>query len=155
MNGGLAREHAALFERYRERYRPQTASGIEQGRAISDAQLARDRRAAVERRTRVESQRRAAGVDLWVTPGALGPAPAGVSASGSPWLNLPWSYVGLPAAAVPAGTIGGLPVGLQLVGGWRMDEDLLAWAGALARDVEAPALPAGVRQPRPQSFSWT
>jgi Asp-tRNA(Asn)/Glu-tRNA(Gln) amidotransferase A subunit family amidase len=153
MNGELAREHAALFARYRDRYRALTAGGIELGRAIPDAQLDADRRAALDRRLRVESQRRAAGVDVWVTPGALGPAPAGVSASGSPWLNLPWSYVGLPAAAIPAGAIGGLPVGLQLVGGWRADEELLEWAGALARDVGFPSLPAA-EQPRPQSFTW-
>jgi Asp-tRNA(Asn)/Glu-tRNA(Gln) amidotransferase A subunit family amidase len=154
MNGELAREHAALFERHRDRYRPQTAGGIEQGRAISDAQLEADRHAAVKRRFEVESQRRAAGVDVWVTPAALGPAPAGISASGSPWLNLPWSYVGLPAAAVPAATIGGLPVGLQLVGGWHADEELLQWAGALAQHLEFQTVPAGADQPRPQSFTW-
>lgn len=154
MNGEFAREHAALFERYQDRYRPQTAGGIEQGRAVSDAQLDADRGAALERRRRVESQRHAAGVDLWVTPAALGPAPAGISASGSPWPNLPWSYVGLPAVAIPAGAIGELPVGLQLVGGWHADEELLEWAVALGRDVGFPTLPAPAHQPRPQSFTW-
>jgi Asp-tRNA(Asn)/Glu-tRNA(Gln) amidotransferase A subunit family amidase len=154
MNGEFAREHTALFERYRDRYRPQTSGGIEHGQSVPDAQLDADRRTALERRLRVESQRRAAGFDVWMTPGALGPAPAGVSASGSPWLNLPWSYVGLPAAAIPAGAIGGLPVGLQLVGGWHADEELLEWAVALERDVDFPTLPATARQPRPQSFSW-
>jgi Asp-tRNA(Asn)/Glu-tRNA(Gln) amidotransferase A subunit family amidase len=155
MNGELAREHAALFEHHRNRYRPQTAAGIEQGRTIPDAQLDADRRAALVRRERVESQRLAAGVDVWVTPGALGPAPAGIGASGSPWLHLPWSYVGLPAAALPAGAIGALPVGLQLVGGWHADERLLAWSEAIARDADFPSLPAAAHQPRPQSFSWT
>jgi len=154
MNGEFAREHAALFERYGDRYRPQTAGGIEQGQRVPDAQLDADRRAVLQRRFQVESQRRAAGIDVWMTPAALGPAPAGLGASGSPWLNLPWSYVGLPAVAVPAGAIGGLPVGLQLVGGWHADEELLEWAGALAREVEFPTVPAGPDEPREQSFSW-
>src|SRR6266540_675439 len=50
MNGELAREHADLFERYHDRYRPQTAGGIEQGRTVRDAQLEADRRAPLERR---------------------------------------------------------------------------------------------------------
>ncbi len=154
MNGEFAREHAALFERYRDRYRSQTAGGIEHGRTVSDTQLDADRRAALDRRLQVESQRRAAGVDVWITPGALGPAPEGVSASGSPWVNLPWSYVGLPAAVIPAGAIGGLPVGLQLVGGWHADEELLEWAGAIASQVEFPTLPALGHRPRPQAFTW-
>lgn len=108
MNGEFAREHAALFERYQDRYRPQTAGGIEQG----------------------------------------------ISASGSPWPNLPWSYVRLPAVAIPAGAIGELPVGLQLVGGWHADEELLEWAVALGRDLGFPTLPAPAHQPRPQSFTW-
>jgi Asp-tRNA(Asn)/Glu-tRNA(Gln) amidotransferase A subunit family amidase len=153
MNGEFAREHAGLFERYRDRYRPQTAGGIEQGQTITDEQLDADRRAAVERRLRVEAQRRAAGVDLWLTPGALGPAPTGLSASGSPWLSLPWSYVGLPAVAIPAGAIGGLPVGLQLAGGWQADEELIGWAVALA-EVDFPSVPAAAAQPRPQQFTW-
>ena len=154
MNGELAREHAAIFERHGDRYRPQTAGGIEHGRTVSDAQLDADRRAALERRFQVESQRRAAGVDVWVSPAALGPAPAGIDASGSPWPNLPWSYVGLPAVSIPAGAIGGLPVGLQLVGGWHADEELLEWAGALALQVEFLTAPAATQQPLPQSFTW-
>lgn len=157
MNGEFAREHAALFERYRDRYRAQTAAGIEHGMAVTDEQLAADRRALVERRFELESRRRAAGIDLWITPAALGPAPPGVEASGSPWPNLPWSYLGLPAVAVPAGMLGGLPVGLQLVAGWHADEELLQWAARLAGRVEFPAAPAAPAAPeasRRQSFSW-
>ncbi len=60
----------------------------------------------------------------------------------------------LPAVAIPAGAIGELPVGLQLVGGWHADEELLEWAVALGRDLGFPTLPAPAHQPRPQSFTW-
>jgi len=154
MNGELAREHADLFERYHDRYRPQTAGGIEQGRTVRDAQLEADRRAALERRFQVESRRRAAGIDLWLTPAAPGPAPEGIAASGSPWLSLPWSYVGLPAATVPAGAVGGLPVGLQLVAGWHADEELLAWAADIAGKVGHLTIPSARQEAQPQSFTW-
>jgi aspartyl-tRNA(Asn)/glutamyl-tRNA(Gln) amidotransferase subunit A len=46
-------------------------------------------------------------------------------------LTVPWSVTGLPALSIPAGQVGGLPVGLQLVapaGG----EDLLLWVAEQA-----------------------
>ncbi|HZD01266.1 MAG TPA: amidase [Actinomycetes bacterium] len=143
VNGELAREHAKLFERYRDRYRPQTAAGIQAGLAVDDQQLQADRRAALQRRRRVEAQRWSAGVDVWVSPAACGPAPEGIASSGAPWLSVPWSYVGLPAVALPAGTVDGLPAGLQLVGGWRADEHLLAWATGIAEAVGQPMVEAG------------
>ncbi|MGO8982387.1 MAG: amidase [Streptosporangiaceae bacterium] len=60
------------------------------------------------------------------------------------------SVTGLPAISVPAGfTPGGLPVGLQLVGRWRGDWDLLGVAHAFERATGyarvAPALPGESR----------
>jgi Asp-tRNA(Asn)/Glu-tRNA(Gln) amidotransferase A subunit family amidase len=46
-------------------------------------------------------------------------------------MNLPWTQAGLPAVGLPAGTIKGLPMGLQVVGRWNGDEALLAHARAL------------------------
>ena len=44
------------------------------------------------------------------------------------------SMTGLPAISVPAGMTGsGLPVGLQIVGGWRQDGLLLRAAAAFER----------------------
>ena len=50
VNGELAREQAKLFERYRDRYRTQTAAGIRAGLLLDERQLEADRRAARERR---------------------------------------------------------------------------------------------------------
>jgi Asp-tRNA(Asn)/Glu-tRNA(Gln) amidotransferase A subunit family amidase len=155
VNGELAREHAKLFERYRDRYRPQTAAGIRAGLLLDDRQLEADRRAALERRRQLEAQRWSAGVDVWVSPAACGPAPEGIASSGAPWLSVPWSYVGLPAVALPAGTVGGLPVALQLAGGWRADEQLLAWATGIAEAVgEAAVQAAPAGEAAGQPFRW-
>lgn len=42
----------------------------------------------------------------------------------------PFNITGLPAASVPCGMSGGLPVGLQIVGGWRQDSLVLRAAAA-------------------------
>jgi aspartyl-tRNA(Asn)/glutamyl-tRNA(Gln) amidotransferase subunit A len=45
---------------------------------------------------------------------------------------IPWSFIGFPAISVPCGwTVGGLPVGAQLVAGPLEDGRLLALAAAL------------------------
>jgi Asp-tRNA(Asn)/Glu-tRNA(Gln) amidotransferase A subunit family amidase len=154
VNGELAREHAELFERHRDRYRPQTAAGIRAGLLLDERQLLADRRAALERRRQVEARRRSAAVDVWLSPAACGPAPAGIASSGSPWLSVPWSYVGLPAVALPAGTVGDLPVGLQLVAGWEADEQLLSWCAGISRAVGHPAAPAPPDEAPGEPFAW-
>ena len=42
----------------------------------------------------------------------------------------PFNITGLPAASVPCGMSGGLPVGLQIVGGWRADALVMRAAAA-------------------------
>ena len=75
-----------------------------------------------------------AGIDLWVSPSALGPAPEGIHATGDPNMNLPWTHAGMPAITLPAGQArNGLPLGLQFVARFGEDELLLAHCDALER----------------------
>jgi Asp-tRNA(Asn)/Glu-tRNA(Gln) amidotransferase A subunit family amidase len=77
-----------------------------------------------------------AGIDLWICPAAIGPAPEGLQATGDPNMNLPWTHAGMPALTLPAGVAAnGLPVGLQLVAEAEEDEMLLAWAKLIATDL--------------------
>jgi Asp-tRNA(Asn)/Glu-tRNA(Gln) amidotransferase A subunit family amidase len=72
-------------------------------------------------------------ISLWIAPSAVGPAPHGLGSTGDPIMNLPWTNAGLPTINLPAGLArNGLPLGLQLAGGWQKDEQLFAWAEQIA-----------------------
>ncbi len=128
--------HAAWFEAFGERYHAKTAELIERGMGATARQMkaAREGREALRRQLMSLMERY--GVDLWVTPAAPGPAPAGLESTGDPVMNLPWTHSGLPSLTLPAGVnLDGLPLGLQFVARWQADEQLLAWARQLESDV--------------------
>jgi len=125
----FAGEHADSFAAHAARYRPRTREAIEIGQTVSDEELAAARTHGTTLRAELEQQMEAAGIDLWICPPAPGPAPVGIHATGDPNMNLPWTHAGLPAITVPTGqAIDGLPLGVQLVGRFGADEQLLAWA---------------------------
>ncbi len=80
-----------------------------------------------------------AGIDCLLVPAAPGAAPVGLESTGDPPFNAPWSLLGLPAIALPAGLDEqGLPLGVQLVAApWR-EAELLA-AAAWCERVLPPA----------------
>jgi|CXWL01.1.fsa_nt_gi Asp-tRNA(Asn)/Glu-tRNA(Gln) amidotransferase A subunit family amidase len=130
--GEAARVHARWFDRFAELYHPRTRELVERGRDISPSQLATDLAACRPLGPALEAKMDAAGIDLWLAPSALGPAPRGLAATGDPILSLPWTQAGLPALGLPAGSAEGMPLGLQLVGRRGEDEELLGSAAALA-----------------------
>ncbi|MBW7883311.1 MAG: amidase [Caldilineaceae bacterium] len=135
----FAREHAAVYDEFKDRYRPRTAEIVELGRTVDDQELQELRASPLALRDTLEKQMGQAGIDLWVAPAAMGPAPAGIHATGDPNMNLPWTHAGMPALTVPAGQVDGLPVGLQLVAQTGDDELLLAWGEQIAADLAAAA----------------
>lgn len=76
--------------------------------------------------------------DALVSLSCLGPAPrlgdtggsdgGIVHTTGNPVMNAATSLLGGPAVTVPALAVDGLPVGIQLVGQWHMDERVVAMA---------------------------
>ncbi|HIQ12082.1 MAG TPA: amidase [Caldilineales bacterium] len=130
----FAQQHARWFDAYRDLYRPRTVALIQEGREVPDEVVEEARDLQKLLREEVVHIMDVNGVDLWVTPAAPGPAPEGLNSTGDPIMNLPWTFLGLPAVTVPAGVArNGLPLGLQMVGAWMMDEEMLAWA----EDVQA------------------
>jgi Asp-tRNA(Asn)/Glu-tRNA(Gln) amidotransferase A subunit family amidase len=66
---------------------------------------------------------------VWITPSALGPAPAGLASTGDPRANAPFTALGVPAISLPFGKASsGLPLGLQLAAARNQESALLATA---------------------------
>ncbi len=124
-----ARFHADWYAQYGEKYHPKTAELIQRGQKVKDTLLKKAiaGRAAL-RETLMQLMDRN-GIDLWLSPPALGAAPVGLDSTGDPVMNLPWTHAGLPTLTLPAGkNKAGLPLGLQLTGRWFGDEALLSFA---------------------------
>lgn len=132
LTADAARFHAAWFEEFPDLYSPTMVKLIQQGREISDEELAFAIQERVQYRSELSSLMDEQGIDLWISPPAPGPAPRGLDNTGDPIMNLPWSHSGLPAINIPAGKFAnGLPAGLQVSGRWYGDELLLVWAEEL------------------------
>jgi Asp-tRNA(Asn)/Glu-tRNA(Gln) amidotransferase A subunit family amidase len=67
--------------------------------------------------------------DVILAPAAPDIAPLGHAATGAPHMSRPWQAMGLPVINVPGMTDeNGVPLGLQLIGKVREDDDLLSHA---------------------------
>jgi Asp-tRNA(Asn)/Glu-tRNA(Gln) amidotransferase A subunit family amidase len=133
LSAEAARVHATWFREHGHLYRARTADLIRRGQRITDAEVAE---ALAERdafRAELRHAMAGSGIDMWICPSTLGPAPRGLESTGDPVMSLPWTQAGLPVVSLPAGThAGGLPMGVQLVGDWHRDEHLLAHAREIA-----------------------
>ncbi len=132
----MAQVHAAWFAQYKSLYRPRTAAAIREGQEVSAGELAVARAGIAKLRVQLEALMVQEGIDVWVCPSAPGAAPEGLTSTGSPLMNLPWTQAGLPAISLPAGrAANGLPLGFQCVGAYMADERLLKFAASMARIV--------------------
>lgn len=130
----MALEHRQWFQEYRALYRPKTAQLILEGLDVEEGDLESARAGRLKLRQEIQSAMDSKGIDLWVTPAALGPAPEGLDSTGSPAMSLPWTHAGMPALSLPAGAASnGLPLGLQFVARYMDDERLAAWSAPLER----------------------
>ena len=127
--GEMARVHSSWFKEHGYLYRPKTAQTIEQGLTVSDQELERLRSGRLRFREGLERQMESEGIAFWVCPSTTDHAPKGLESTGSPVMNLPWTYAGLPTLSLPSGLDpAGLPLGIQVVGRYLRDEDLVVGA---------------------------
>ncbi|MCW5876105.1 MAG: amidase [Anaerolineales bacterium] len=132
--------HAGWFREHSHLYHPRTVALIREGRAIAHRALENARAAALNLRHTLSTQMRIHAIDLWLTPGAPGAAPAGLLNTGDPIMSLPWTQAGLPSLGLPAGkNAAGLPLGIQLVADFGGDESLLAWGADIEAALAEPA----------------
>lgn len=135
ISGEAADVHHDRYEAHRDQFREETAALVERGRAVTAEELAVGRRSRAALRDRLHDRMAAAGVDVWVAPGARDTAPEGIAGTGDPVMNLPWTHAGLPTVGLPAGSADGLPYGVQFASAFGTDERLLAWSEGLANAV--------------------
>ncbi|WP_432557860.1 amidase [Granulicoccus sp. GXG6511] len=139
----LAADHATIMAYEACRERPELLGRLDElsaplGELLRTGQrvVNDDYQAALIRRDRsmaeLEVLLRDSGVI--VGPAALGPAPAGLSVTGSPVLSRPWQLLGLPVVTVPGVRSGdGRPLGLQVIGLPGAEGRVLAQARRLER----------------------
>jgi len=133
-----AQIHAGWYGDYAALYHPKTAELIERGQTVTAEQLATALHGRQELRAELYRLMDQEGIDLWLSPPAVGAAPAGLDSTGDPVMNLPWTHSGLPTLSLPAGmNAAGLPLGLQLAGRYGEDERLFAWAAQIAKVIRA------------------
>jgi len=123
----MERTHRAWFPSHEKLYAQATRELIAKGAAIDDNELELDKNGRKSLRASLERDLEEAGADFWLSPAALGPAPTGLDATGSPLASLPWTNAGVPTLVQPTcQQVDGLPVGIQLAAPFWADEKLLA-----------------------------
>jgi len=100
---------------------------LETGRACPEGRYETALRRAAAARAAFEGVM--ASHDLLITPSAAGEAPAGRSTTGDPAFNRIWTLLHVPCLTLPVSRgPQGLPIGVQLVGRFKADHQLLAQA---------------------------
>jgi aspartyl-tRNA(Asn)/glutamyl-tRNA(Gln) amidotransferase subunit A len=127
MASEAAASHRDNYQQHAKLYPPKIKALIEEGHTISatDYLQARQHR----RHALADMQRSLADVDGMLCPAAAEAAPQGLDHTGERIMNVPSSYLGLPAVTYPvAMSADGLPLGVQIMGRAHDESHLLALA---------------------------
>lgn len=125
----IAQVHKKWFDEYKNLYRPHTIEIIKEGLQIKEAEIEKARDGRLVLRRKIEDLMNKNQIDAWINPSAISDAPYGISSTGSPIMNLPWTYAGLPTITIPIGkSEKKLPLGLHIATNYNNDENLLFWA---------------------------
>ena len=130
--------HHTWYQEYSEKYSDRTAKLIEEGYNVPMREVVVGRNSRLDVRNSINEAMDDHDIDMWIAPGACGPAPEGIGTTGNPIMNLPWTHSGLPTVAIPTNDdINGLPVGVQCVSRFGTDEYLLNWGYDVAQTLQS------------------
>jgi Asp-tRNA(Asn)/Glu-tRNA(Gln) amidotransferase A subunit family amidase len=136
-----ARFHEPRLREFGNRLDQPLADLIRDGLKMPLEQYAEAKRYISESRVRMTEIFKSTPVIL--TPAATGPAPLGLSNTGDPRMNAPWTALGTPAVSIPMPIASGLPLGLQLTAELDQDARVLHAAVLLEQRFHAgPKIPS-------------
>ena len=118
-----ARANEARLKEFGDRLDQPLANLVRDGLKIPAQRYEDAKQYIAESRTRLAEIFKSTPVIL--TPAATGPAPLGLSTTGDPRMNAPWTALGTPAVNVPMPVGSGLPLGLQLTADLGQDSRVL------------------------------
>jgi len=130
-----ARAYEARVKELGDRLDQAVIELVRDGLKIPESQYDAARRYIAECRTKMAAIFRSTPVIL--TPAAVGRAPLGLSTTGDPRMNAPWTALGTPAVSIPMPVAGGLPLGLQLTADVGEDARLLRAAVQIHEALDA------------------
>lgn len=123
--------HKEWFANYEDKYRSGTKELILKGKKVSDKDYILALEGQKKFRAKIEKLKEGKNIDIWLSPSTTSPAPKGMQ-TGSPLMNLPWTYAGLPVITIPAGKAkNGLPIGLQISGSFYKDEEMIGFSKSI------------------------
>ncbi len=107
--------HEAWYGKYGHLYSRHNEQLIMEGKAVASHNITLDLRSAVS--LELESLMKQEGIDCWVSPAATSLPPKGLESTGSPLMNLPWTFTGVPCMSIPVNISGmAFPFGMQISG---------------------------------------
>ena len=118
-----ARFHEARLKEFGDRLDQNIANLVRNGLKIPAERYDETRRFIADSRVRFAEIFKSTPVIL--TPAAVGPAPLGLSSTGDPRMDAPWTALGTPAISIPMPMASGLPLGLQLTADLGQDSRVL------------------------------
>jgi amidase len=118
-----ARFHEPRLKEFGDRLDQPLAAIVRDGLKISTERYDEATRYVSDSRVRIAEIFKSTPVIL--TPAATGPAPLGLSTTGDPAMNAPWTALGTPAISIPMPIASGLPLGLQMTADLGQDSRLL------------------------------
>jgi len=126
----VAREFSQVHKKWHKKfgdlYSKTSSALIQQGLEIEADSVEQINAKQLLLRNEIEDLMKSEGIDLLISPATMTFAPKGLGSTGSPIMNLPWTFCGLPVLSIPGSKVANqLLSGLQIIAPFNQDEKLL------------------------------
>jgi Asp-tRNA(Asn)/Glu-tRNA(Gln) amidotransferase A subunit family amidase len=126
--------HEKWFAQYGHLYSRPSCDLMHEGQKVDQCMVREIHKHIQKAPIEIEKTMDDEGIDAWISPAATSLPLHGLSSTGSPLMNLPWTFTGVPCITIPAGKPKlALPQGLQISGRMKGLKDLFDFAGVLEK----------------------